>query len=144
MARNFIYSTLTSDMTYAVYRQGENDLPEVDKKVYVKGGANLANKNLITPKGVVTEVSDEDLALLEANELFQRHKKNGFIIVSQTQADPEKVAQDMTAQDDSAPIREDDPRFDQEDAAKPKKQDAPKKTGVLAAILGKKDEQSGE
>lgn len=109
MAKNYIYSTLTSGMTYVTYAQGGADLPIVEHRVNIAGGANVANKHLLTPRGVVTEVSDEDMGHLENNKLFQLHKRNGFILVDSVSVDPEiKVAADMEQKDDSAPITPED------------------------------------
>jgi len=109
MAKNYIYSTLTTGMTYTSYKQGGADLPVVEHRVHVAGGANVADKHLLTPRGVVTEVSDEDLEHLERNQLFQRHKANGFILVDTIKVDPEiKVAADMEQKDDSAPLTPED------------------------------------
>lgn len=100
----YVFSTLTSDMMYRTYGEGGGDVLVVDKEVFVKGGSNLPDKRLITPYGVMTEVSEEDYALLEANEVFKLHKANGFITVRDKPADAEKVATDMETRDQSAPL----------------------------------------
>ncbi|EEV4189247.1 TPA: hypothetical protein PN979_003150 [Escherichia coli] len=104
----YIYSTLTGSQAYQVYRNGGADLPIAERAILVAGGANLADKNFITPKGVVTTVSDEDLALLKQNPVFQLHKSNGFIVVEEKPAPVEKVASDMEARDESAPLTDND------------------------------------
>ena len=118
----FVYSTLTSSVRYTNHRKGGGDLPvpiEVggEEGVLVEGGRGVANKRLITPLGVSTEVSDEQLAYLLENPIFQLHQTNGFITVSNADADPEKVASDMTAQDASSPLTPSD--FTNEDGPKP-------------------------
>ncbi|ENU3061690.1 hypothetical protein MLT67_12195 [Escherichia coli] len=105
---HYIYSTLTGSQAYQVYQKGGGDLPIAERAILVAGGANLADKNFITPKGVVTTVSDEDLALLEQNPVFQLHKSNGFIVVEAKPAPVEKVVSDMEARDESAPLTEND------------------------------------
>lgn len=62
------------------------------------------NDRFITPLGVATEVSKEELALLEKNPVFQMHKENGYIIVQDKKADAEKVASNMQGNDGSAPL----------------------------------------
>lgn len=105
----YIFSTLTSSQEYRNYATGGADLPNVDKSVIVAGGANVPNKQLITQYGVMTTVDAEDLEWLERNEMFQLHKKNGFITVRDKPADPEKVAgDDMQSRDQSAPLVEED------------------------------------
>ena len=99
----YIYSTATNDGYYCNYDNGGGDLPVLKKKVLVKGGATRGGKGLITPLGVRTEVSEEDLAFLEANPAFQRHKSAGFITVFKSAKDPDKIAKDMTSHDGSSP-----------------------------------------
>lgn len=118
--KNYIYSTLSTDQIYAQYAKSDNnDLPIVEKKVHIHGGANVVDKKqLVTPRGVVTHVSDEDLALLESNQQFQRHKKNGFIVVDSRKVDPEVRAADMVSRDDSAPMTPED--YDEDEDGKSK------------------------
>lgn len=101
----YIYSTSTNDTIYAEYRSTGPMAPnEMVRHVLIKGGANRANKNQETFPSTVTEVSDDDLEFLEKNELFQEHKKNGFIkVVGRSVASLEKAAKDMTTKDRSAP-----------------------------------------
>lgn len=106
MSRTYIFSTLANDQMYQDWTKGGGDIPVKGRGVLIKGGAGVANRNLITPLGVATEVSDEELQLLEANEVFQTHKKLGFVVVRQKSADPEKVAADMNRADRSAPLTE--------------------------------------
>lgn len=101
---HYVYSTATCDIAYGVWIKGGNDLPIRTRAIVIKGGAGVANKHLITPRGVVTEVSDEELALLEQDEAFQRHVEHGFIRVERAKIDPEKVAADMTGRDEASPL----------------------------------------
>ncbi|MCG1038789.1 hypothetical protein KQH49_06780 [Mycetohabitans sp. B5] len=101
---HYVYSTATCDTAYGVWINSGNDLPIRTRAIVIKGGAGVANKNLITPRGVVTQVTDEDLALLEKDEAFQRHVKRGFIHVERSKTDPEKVAADMTGRDQASPL----------------------------------------
>lgn len=103
---NFVYSTATNDITYVDYLPAaENGAKRnIKKSVLIKGGAGLPkHRTLITPYGVKTEVSDEDLAFLESNQAFQRHAKRGFMKVMKRNVDPDKVAADMAQRDGSAP-----------------------------------------
>ncbi len=96
--------------------------------VTIKGGAGVANKNIITPLGVHTEVSAEEMDLLNENGIFKLHKDAGFIAVEEKKADVEKVVADMTTKaDPSAPLTPSD--YEDEDGAKPSGVDAPVKSG---------------
>lgn len=106
---HYIYSTLSSSMHYENHVPGGGDLPQVASSVFIQGGANIPDKFLRTPDGaVITPVSDEELTALEANEIFQLHKANGFIVVSDKKHDAEAVAADMTTRDASAPLVDSD------------------------------------
>lgn len=100
----YIYSTLTCDNEYVLYKKGGADIPVVETSVLIKGGANLATKRGDTPPGAVTIVTDGQLAALEQNPVFQTHVENGFIIVSKSKPDVEVVAADMTSRAPDAPI----------------------------------------
>lgn len=104
----YICSTATNDAYYCDYAPGGADLPVLKHRVLIKGGANRGGKNLQTPQGVVTEVSQDDLDFLNKNTAFQRHVKKGFLTVVEQKKEPEanKVAKDMTKQDASAPLRD--------------------------------------
>lgn len=96
---NYIYSTLASDQVYVEY--GKNR--QVVSQVFVAGKANIPNKHMLTPKGVSTEVSDEQLAVLRNNRVFQLHEKNGFITVDSKKRDADKVSANMNKNDKSQP-----------------------------------------
>ena len=100
----FIFSTLASDVAYTNHAQGGADLPIELPPVLVKGGAGVMNDRIVTPRGVATEVTEEQVEYLRQNEIFKLHEKNGFVMVSDSYADPDTVAADMTGRDNSAPI----------------------------------------
>lgn len=104
----FIYSTLTADQRYVEWVKGGGDIAVEGRSVLVKGGSNVANKHLLTPLGVQTEVSDEDYAFLQEEPTFRLHVQNGFITVRQKKADAEAVAADMATRDGSAPLTDAD------------------------------------
>lgn len=115
----YVFSTLTNDTAYAEYEKGGGDLPVLKKKVLIKGGANVANNRLITSQGVMTKVSDEDLAFLKANKVFQMHFDKGFIKVTKLGGDPDKAARDMTGEDASAPRTPNHPDYLKGNAPQP-------------------------
>lgn len=104
MAKIYIYSTLSSDQIYTNYKRSPAGLPIPESSTYIKGGANIMTKALVTPFGVVTEVNEKELEELRKNSVFLLHLQNGFITISEAKADVEAVAADMTTRDQSAPI----------------------------------------
>lgn len=89
----YVYCTLSNDQNYSV----------TDGAVFIAGQANIMTKHMYTPRGRVTEISDEQYAQLKDNHVFKLHKENGFISVENRKEDPEKVATNMEASDKSAP-----------------------------------------
>ena len=105
----YVYSTASTNVEYAQYGKAEGNAPApVLRRVVVKGGANVANKHVITPYGVVTKVSDEDAAFLATDPNFLRHQKAGHVKLETHNVDPEVVAANMTGRDRSAPLVEAD------------------------------------
>lgn len=106
MGKGYVYSTHSTDLEYVEYSKpaDANVLPTVVRRVRIKGGAGVADKRLVTPGGVVTEVSDEDLAFLHTNAEFLKHMKAGFVTVEGTRFDPDHVGADMRHGDGSQPL----------------------------------------
>jgi len=102
----YITSTMSASVSYATYKQTAGGLPVIDKEIVIEGGANVMSKKLmVTPNGVVTKVTDEELELLEQHPLFKIHKQNGYVRVSKSnpQEDVAKVdTGDMEQKDASA------------------------------------------
>lgn len=106
MGKIYVYSTLSNDQMYTSYQvdpKGQK-LPQAIGQIFIAGKANITTKNFVTPKGMVTEVTPEQLAELKGNELFNLHMKNGFIKVSERKGDTDEVAADMVGRDQSAPL----------------------------------------
>jgi hypothetical protein len=104
MANVYVYSTLSASNRYTKYARGGNDIPREERSVLIKGGANVADKHLITPRGVVTEISAEDYEFLKDNVQFRKHVENGYITVEEREASIEKVVTNMEPRDESAPL----------------------------------------
>ena len=108
----YVYSTLTASVRYAAGAPGEGGMivPAEDGGILINGGANVADKRLITPAGaVVTRIDAADLERLRTDPTFKLHEANGFLKVSEHKEDGEKVAaQDMKLRDESAPLTPDD------------------------------------
>ena len=107
MAKHFyIFSTLSNDNRYGRYSPAPNGgQPELTESVTIAGGANVIGKHFITPHGVMTEVTEAQMDILNSNFLFKQHVKSGHIVVRDTKSDPEKVvAKEMEKVDGSAPV----------------------------------------
>lgn len=113
----FVYSTLATDVIYQAYETGGADIPVATHSVLIKGGAGVANQNIITPLGVMTKITEEQMAICESNNIFQLHRKNKFIVVRESQSEIETVVADMEGRDNSAPLVPED--FTDTDGAKP-------------------------
>jgi hypothetical protein len=120
----YVYSTMTGPVEYAIWARGGGDIPTIRKSVRIEGGANVADKHLYTPRGVLTIISEEDYDILQQDGVFQIHKENGFITVEQSQASSiERAVADMESQDNSAPLTPND--FDGVGGPKPEQTDVP-------------------
>lgn len=125
MTNNYVYSTLAADVSYNHYVHSglvqslvpgvapkATQLPVIQKSILIKGGSGVAPagiRRLETPLGVATSVSEEELELLEKNDVFQLHMKNGFIQVRRKKIDAEIVVADgMESRDVSAPVTPED------------------------------------
>ena len=113
----YVYSTLSADNTYALYdNAGGAGGPQVQiAGVTIRGGSSVMQSGanvpggLYTPFGVRTEVTDQQLDILESNTEFQNHVKRGFITVSNRKTQAEKVASsEMTKKDDAAQLVQSD------------------------------------
>lgn len=106
----YVYSTLAADVLYQNHAPGGADLPIVVSEVLVRGGAGIADNRLMTPRGIVTEITEAQAEALRQNPVFQMHEKNGFVQIESAKVDPEIKAADMTGRDQSAPLVPEDMR----------------------------------
>lgn len=107
MSKVYIASTLAAAVSYTGFAAARGDnLPQVEISVTIAGGAGVANKRtIVTPRGVITEVTPEQAAFLKDHYLFKEHVENGYIsILPGKPADPDDVAADMNGRDTSSPI----------------------------------------
>lgn len=101
----YIYSTLTAANIYPTYRRVPGrDLPVEADRVCIQGGANLPSKVFVTPKGVLTVVTDEEFDRLNESKAFKRHVDGGYLVCEDGPHDVAEVAADMTEKDKSAPM----------------------------------------
>lgn len=111
----YITSTMSASVNYCVYAKTVGGLQKVVKEITVKGGANVIDKHFITPEGVVTAVTDEELALLMENETFKLHMQNGYVKVHKRN---ELNTKDLEKEDNSAQLTDD--KFEKAGRKKPK------------------------
>jgi len=108
----YVISTLSTDTEYTIYSKKRKDINVVEKKILIKGGSNVINKNTlqVSSKGVTTVVKDQDLQDLEQNPVFKLHQSKGFvrIIKSGGTVAAEKEAESMSEKDNSAQLTEKD------------------------------------
>jgi hypothetical protein len=108
----YVYSTATCGCDYVQYQDnGSKDLGVIKKRpngkpwvVSINGGHGVATKHMWTPKGVVTQVSDEDMEFLLSTPSFNRHMKAGFLTYDKKNVAPEKKAAMMEDGDGSKPL----------------------------------------
>ena len=98
----YIYSTLSADNDYSTAAGVVT--------VYGRTGARQRGK-IDTPRGVATQVTDDQMAALKGHPLFVAHEANGFLFVerqelTQTKAD-KAIADRLQASDGSAQETED-------------------------------------
>ncbi len=113
---HYVYSTITNDTSYPMYIENNSkDLGIIKKRpdgtrmtVIIKGGHGVANKHMFTPRGVVTQVTDEEMEYLLQNVNFKRHMKAGFVTYEKKEVAPEKKILEMAAKDGSAPLTDKD------------------------------------
>lgn len=108
-AKYYIYSTLANGQDYTIWVQGGADLKRVSRVISIKGGANVINKKtLLTPRGVVTEVTEDELEALKTIRSFNNHVSNGYITYEKHKVDAEVAAANMTSRDKSDQFVESD------------------------------------
>lgn len=109
-----IYSTLTAPVMYVTYKKNDSRAMAIaEHRITIAGGANVSNKHFVTPRGVLTTVSDEDYEHLLRNPVFQKHLETHHVFCDQVKANANKVADaNMQAKDESAPLTPKDKRFD--------------------------------
>lgn len=96
-----IVSTMTHDVKYTLWQSNPGGINIPKKFILIKGGHGVARRDaaggLHTPNGVVTAVTEDELAFLQADEVFCTHLKSGGVkVVSSAAAKaPEKVTLDM-------------------------------------------------
>lgn len=114
----YVASTMSGGVTYAEYASPENEKHagprEIKRTVVIKGGAGIANRKhalaegVLTPDGVVTKITDDDLEFLMRNKIFLKHLKGEFVKVLKFDTNPTKAASDMNKKDPGRPLTPED------------------------------------
>lgn len=115
----YVISRLAAGMEYDLYDlKTANGIPRLTETVAVKGGSDVADKKtLVTPVGVVTEVTKKQVELLKANPVFKKHLDNGVVEIMDKLPNVEKAAADLD-KDASAPATPADYAAEGKDAPK--------------------------
>ena len=108
----YVYSTATNSITYVEYEKNAPRDISIPKKwpdgkpmkVMIHGGHGIANKHFLTPKGVVTQVTDNEMEWLLTNPSFKKHVERGFMVYDKKKVEPSKKAKDMEDKDGCAPV----------------------------------------
>lgn len=102
-----IYSTMSGDVTYNLFDNKNPRQPALKHQITIKGGAGVQKKNLETPLGVATVVSDDDLKALKQSHLFKIHTDNGHVFIDEkaskkpTEEEIEEVVEEELAEKDA-------------------------------------------
>lgn len=101
-----IVSTLTNGVDFTGYRSDTKDLNIPTRTVTVKGGHRVADKNIFTPEGVVTQVTEDELEFLERHKSFQHFvDKHHMKVINRGTPNAEKVAADLKNDGDGSEQR---------------------------------------
>jgi hypothetical protein len=94
-------------------------LPVVEREVLVRGGAGIASKNLITPQGVHTPITEEEYQAIKDLEHFKKFVESGRIRVERKEYDIDKMVSDMNPRDPGGPLTPADFEKDAKDGSMP-------------------------
>jgi|LSQX01.2.fsa_nt_gb hypothetical protein len=89
----FVYSTAPVGYTFI--------LPD-GKRLTIEGGAGVSTRNLLTPKGVMTTVKDDDLEYIQGHPSFIAKVKKGVFVVDKREMIADRVAESMAPPGDMA------------------------------------------
>lgn len=99
-----ILSTLSSPNRLVFTQNRANGSKEVVKSILINGGANVVDKRtMITPAGVITELTDEEYAMVISSAWYKRQNAGGFVrpVESKSEAEEPKK-KGMKSKDNSA------------------------------------------
>ena len=113
----YIVSKASQSIDYVLWDQSKSGgLPKAVKVVTIQGGANVINKKTLeTPKGVITEVTDEELEFLKKNSAFKRHLERGWMHIETSRGAAEKKADIVEKDDDGFDLKDGSSQLTDED-----------------------------
>lgn len=109
-----VASTLTSDVKYTLWDATTGGVNREIMHVTIRGGHGVAHRRphggIETPVGMITSVSDEQLAMLLKDEVFQTHQKHGYVkvIENDRKVEPKQAVKDLEEREPSAPLNDTD------------------------------------
>jgi len=103
----YILSKLANSQIYTQYAKGANNINQIVYKVLIKGGADVTDKHLVTPEGVITKITQDELEILKANKDFQNHLERGHVKYFGHNPNIDKEAHKLE-KDNSRPLTPDD------------------------------------
>lgn len=102
----YLTSTKSQNTEFPRYVKSTGGEWIVKGSVVVRGTANvIGNKTLITPRGAITSITDEELDFLKKNASFMRQVNAGFIAIHY---DKKLHTEDLEEKDKSAQYTEKD------------------------------------
>lgn len=106
----YVYSTLSASVMYNLYGEAAaGNTPPILGTVHVKGGAGVMGEyHLETPRGVVTEITQEQADILRRDPVFLMHEKNGYVAIGDEDLAGDAAAALLEGRDVSAPLVEED------------------------------------
>lgn len=116
-----IFSTLANPQKFVTYEPPKQDgmFATPVKEVLIRGGAGIASKNLITPQGVHTAITQEEYDAICDLEHFKQFVERGFIRVERRAHDIDKMVGDMNPRDPGGPLTPADYETDKKDGSQP-------------------------
>lgn len=112
----YIVSKASQSIEYAGWSKGRNGLNKKEMSIIIKGGAHVIDKKTLnTPNGVITEVTDEELAFLKNNSSFKRHLDKGWMAIEKSKSGAEKLAQQTGLDKDGFVIKDGGSQLTKED-----------------------------
>lgn len=108
--KHFVYSSASNDTVFTGgYRRKAGGIGTPIHRIVIKGGANVYSKKFQTRSAVETEITAEQLELLQADPRFVKHVKDGFFVVTSSREDADEMATKLKAKKDkSAQLTKDD------------------------------------
>lgn len=80
-----VLSTLSAPQSVCLTQKAPNGALRIVKRIMLNGGANVIDRRtLLTPQGIITEVSDKDFDLLKETDFWKRQEKAGYLRVVET------------------------------------------------------------